>query len=173
MGVVARMPLVSSRVPAVLGAEETEARQRRSQKGDVMGDAKQTASAMVEDAVSSAKVRDAGASAEGKAEVTPAGGASSGQAREKGAARAEKLLRGRRIICPFCGQPSSSLDHCTRCNALFDKQVRSIAYTEDADPRADSIGPVSTRTGKYLMWAAIAVLLVVFAVATNWAAGYL
>lgn len=85
----------------------------------------------------------------------------------------ERLIKGRRIICPFCGQPSSSLDHCTRCNALFDKQVRSIAFTEDADPRVDSIGPVSTRVGKYLMWAAIAVLLIAFAVATNWAAGYL
>lgn len=85
---------------------------------------------------------------------------------------AERLLKGKRIICPFCGQPSSALDHCTRCNALFDKQVRSIAYTEDADPRRDSIGPVSTRTGKYLMWGAIALLLIAFAVATNWAAGY-
>lgn len=105
------------------------------------------------------------------------GGGGVAASEEKRASKApagtERLLKGRRLICPFCGQPSSALDHCTRCNALFDKQVRSIAYTEDADPRNDSLGPVSTRTGKYLMWAAIAALLILFAVATNWAAGYL
>lgn len=107
-------------------------------------------------------------------EVLEAADAKTEPGTEKGDVKGvERLIKGKRIICPFCGQPSSSLDHCTRCNALFDKQVRSIAFTEDADPRVDLIGPVSTRVGKYLMWAAIAVLLIAFAVATNWAAGYL
>lgn len=93
-------------------------------------------------------------------------------ARAKAAAGGNAPTQENRIVCPFCGRPSRSTELCTRCGALFNKEVRSIAFMEQDDPRPDRIGPFTTRTAKILLWIGIAILILLFAVLTNRAAGF-
>ncbi len=71
------------------------------------------------------------------------------------------------IICPFCGRESASRDHCTKCHSRFNKEILSVAYTADEDPRSDRIGPVSTKTAKILGWVLLGLLLIAFVAATE------
>ena len=71
------------------------------------------------------------------------------------------------IICPFCGKESASRDQCTKCHTRFTKEIRSIAFPVDNDPRSDRIGPFSTKTAKYLGWVLLGLLLVAFVLATE------
>lgn len=71
------------------------------------------------------------------------------------------------MICPFCGRESASEDHCTKCHALFNKEVRKIAYEPDSDPRSDMIGPFTTKQAKILAWIIMGLLLVAFVAATE------
>lgn len=71
------------------------------------------------------------------------------------------------IICPFCGRESASEDHCTRCHTRFNKEIRSIAYDAESDPRSDRIGPLSTKAAKILCWVVLGLLLVAFVLATE------
>lgn len=97
-----------------------------------------------------------------------AGESAKGKAGKKGKkGKKEAAAASERIICPFCGRVSDSLDHCSKCNSLFNKEVRSIAYTEETDPRSDQVGPFSTKVAKRLLWVLIAVLILLFAVFTQ------
>ncbi|MDO4289906.1 MAG: hypothetical protein Q4C41_01585 [Eggerthellaceae bacterium] len=71
------------------------------------------------------------------------------------------------IICPFCGNVSTSKEFCTRCHTLFNKTVLKAAFTPENDPRSDYVGPFSTKTAKRLLYVGIVVLLVLFFVFTE------
>ena len=87
--------------------------------------------------------------------------------KKKGYERRQEVLAADAVVCPFCGRPSVSKEYCTRCYAKFNKQVLSIAYTVENDPRDDRIGPFSSKTAKRLAWALLGVLIVVFIAATE------
>ena len=71
------------------------------------------------------------------------------------------------IICPFCGKESRSRDYCSKCNTRLTKEALEVAYTRENDPRADMIGPFTTKVAKRLLWVLIALLLVAFVVLTE------
>ncbi|CAK7003335.1 MAG: hypothetical protein PEGG_00101 [Paraeggerthella hongkongensis] len=71
------------------------------------------------------------------------------------------------MICPFCGRESQSEEHCTKCYALFNKEVRSIAYDSENDPRSDMIGPFTSKQAKILAWTIMGLLIVAFVAATE------
>lgn len=71
------------------------------------------------------------------------------------------------IICPFCGKLSNSEKYCTRCGVQFSKEIRSIAFTEETDPRSDYIGPLKTRTATRILIVAMIVLIVIMVVITE------
>lgn len=71
------------------------------------------------------------------------------------------------IICPFCGAVSASDEYCTKCHVIFNNTIRSIAYTEDNDPRSDRIGPLSTKAAKRLLAVFMVALVVAFVVLTE------
>lgn len=60
---------------------------------------------------------------------------------------------------------SESEERCTKCRVAFDDEIRSIALSEDT--RSDSIGPLSLKAAKVLLWVFMALLLVAFVVVTE------
>ncbi len=71
------------------------------------------------------------------------------------------------MICPFCGRESQSEEHCTKCYALFNKEVRRIACDSENDPRSDMIGPFTSKQAKILAWTIMGLLIVAFVAATE------
>ncbi len=66
------------------------------------------------------------------------------------------------IVCPFCGNRSTSEKFCSSCGAKFTREVLQVASREKDDTRDDRIGPFSTKTAKRLLWVLIIVLVALF-----------